>query len=122
VAPAQPGRVAVPGGTRYLALGAPGFFLTLVGGVRADHVNRRRVIATFQSIQMLCPTVLVVLLLTATVRPWVVILLSLTVGITDALSMRAVVAVARKLAVLLHRLWVTAEVYGPLYGVESEAA
>jgi transposase len=28
---------------------------------------------------------------------------------------RAVVAVARKLAVLLHRLWVTAEVYDPLY-------
>src|SRR5215203_6595490 len=28
---------------------------------------------------------------------------------------RAVVAVARKLAVLLHRLWVTAEVYEPLY-------
>ena len=27
---------------------------------------------------------------------------------------RAVVAVARKLAVLLHRLWVTAEVYDPL--------
>jgi transposase len=35
---------------------------------------------------------------------------------------RAVVAVARKLAVLLHRLWVTAEVYEPLYGMESEAA
>jgi transposase len=28
---------------------------------------------------------------------------------------RAVVAVARKLAVLLHRLWVNAEVYDPLY-------
>ena len=28
---------------------------------------------------------------------------------------RAVVAVARKLSVLLHRLWVTAEVYYPLY-------
>ena len=27
---------------------------------------------------------------------------------------KAVVAVARKLAVLLHRLWVTAEVYEPL--------
>jgi hypothetical protein len=27
---------------------------------------------------------------------------------------RAVVAVARKLAVLLHRLWVTGEVYEPL--------
>ena len=28
---------------------------------------------------------------------------------------RAVVAVARKLAVLLHRLWVSGEVYDPLY-------
>ena len=28
---------------------------------------------------------------------------------------RAVVAVARKLCVLLHRLWVTGEVYEPLY-------
>jgi hypothetical protein len=29
---------------------------------------------------------------------------------------KAVVAVARKLAVLLHRLWVTGEVYEPLRG------
>ena len=28
---------------------------------------------------------------------------------------RAVVAVARKLAILLHRLWLSAEVYEPLY-------
>jgi transposase len=35
---------------------------------------------------------------------------------------RAVVAVARKLAVLLHRLWVTAEIYQPLYGIGSQAA
>jgi transposase len=28
---------------------------------------------------------------------------------------RAVVAVARKLSVLLHRLWVTGEIYDPLY-------
>jgi transposase len=28
---------------------------------------------------------------------------------------RAVVAVARKLSVLLHRLWVSAELYDPLY-------
>jgi transposase len=35
---------------------------------------------------------------------------------------RAIVAVARKLAVLLHRLWTTGEVYEPLYGVEQEAA
>jgi transposase len=31
---------------------------------------------------------------------------------------RAVVAVARKLSVLLHRLWVTGEVYEPLYGAD----
>jgi transposase len=35
---------------------------------------------------------------------------------------RAVVAVARKLAVLLHRLWTTGEVYEPLYGVAANAA
>jgi transposase len=32
---------------------------------------------------------------------------------------RAVVAVARKLSVLLHRLWVTGEVYDPLYNRNS---
>lgn len=35
---------------------------------------------------------------------------------------RAVVAVARKLAVLLHRLWVTGEVYDPMRGVDVEEA
>ncbi len=30
---------------------------------------------------------------------------------------RAVVAVARKLSVLLHRLWVTGEIYEPLYNM-----
>ncbi len=34
---------------------------------------------------------------------------------------RAVVAVARKLAVLLHHLWVSGEVYNPLQGIQSEA-
>ena len=34
---------------------------------------------------------------------------------------RAVVAVARKLAVLLHRLWVTAEVYEPLRNSQRQA-
>jgi transposase len=35
---------------------------------------------------------------------------------------KATVAVARKLAVLLHRLWVTGEVYEPLRGVKLDAA
>jgi transposase len=35
---------------------------------------------------------------------------------------RAVVAVARKLAVLLHHLWVTGEVYEPFYATQSRVA
>jgi MFS family permease len=69
------------------AMGAPVWLLTLVGGVLADRADRRLVISSFQSIQMLCPTLLVVLLLAGTVHPWMVIALSLVVGITDALSM-----------------------------------
>ena len=71
------------------ALTAPAFVLTLIGGVLADRGDRRRVIGVFQSIQMMCPTILVVLLLTGTVDPWMVIGLSAIVGITDALSMPA---------------------------------
>ncbi len=69
------------------ALSAPVWLLTLVGGALADSADRRSIIAKFQSIQMLCPTILVLLLLFWKVSPWMVILLSLVVGITDALSM-----------------------------------
>ena len=34
---------------------------------------------------------------------------------------RAAVAVARKLAVLLHRLWITGELYEPLYNTQRSA-
>ena len=69
------------------ALGAPIWLLIVVGGVLADRADRRRIITLFQSIQMLCPTLLVVLLLAGIVRPWMVIATSLVVGVTDALSM-----------------------------------
>jgi len=69
------------------AMGAPVVLLTLVGGFLADHADRRRVITLFQSIQALCPTLIVILLLLGAVRPWMIIALSLIVGITDALSM-----------------------------------
>ena len=69
------------------ALGAPTLMLILVGGALADRADRRRTIAFFQSIQMLCPLILVWLLITGSVEPWIVIVLSLIVGITDALSM-----------------------------------
>jgi predicted MFS family arabinose efflux permease len=69
------------------AMNAPVLLLTLVGGVLADRSDRRRVIALFQSVQMLCPALIAVVLLTHSVRPWVVIVAALVVGITDALSM-----------------------------------
>ena len=69
------------------ALNAPVLALTVIGGVLADRLDRRRVIAIFQSIQMLCPTIIVVLLLGHAVSPFAVIALSFVVGITDALSM-----------------------------------
>jgi predicted MFS family arabinose efflux permease len=68
-------------------MGAPVLLLTLVGGALADGSDRRRIIVVFQSIQMLCPILLVVLRLTGSVQPWIVIVLSLVVGITDALPM-----------------------------------
>jgi MFS family permease len=69
------------------AQGAPAWLLLLVGGRLADHADRRRVIVGFQSAQALCPVLIVVLLLTGLVRPWMIVGLSLAVGITDALSM-----------------------------------
>lgn len=69
------------------ALNAPVWLLTLVGGALADRSDRRRVITVFQSIQMLCPAAIVVLLVAGHVRPWMIILLSVVVGVTDALSM-----------------------------------
>ena len=69
------------------AMNAPVWLLTLVGGALADRSDRRRVIALFQSIQMLCPIAIVVLLVTGRIHPWMIIALSVVVGITDALSM-----------------------------------
>ncbi len=69
------------------AMNAPVWLLTLVGGALADRSDRRRVITIFQSIQMLCPTAIVILLMTGGVTPWMIIALSVVVGVTDALSM-----------------------------------
>jgi MFS family permease len=68
-------------------MSAPLWLLTFIGGALADRADRRHVIAVFQSIQMLCPILVVILLLIGFIEPWMVILLSLVVGITDALSM-----------------------------------
>src|SRR3984957_20285453 len=90
---AQPWLLLTLGASAFLvgldsfAMSAPIWLLTLPGGVLADHADRRRVIAGFQSVQMLCPIVIVALLLAGIAHPWEIIATSLVVGITDALSM-----------------------------------
>ena len=79
------------------AMDAPAWALTLVGGWLADRADRRRVIFFFQGLQALCPIILIFLVVTKTVQPWMIILLSLVVGITDALSMPAFQAVVPSL-------------------------
>jgi MFS family permease len=69
------------------AMSAPVWVLTLVGGILADRADRRHVISWFQSAQMLCPLIIVALLIAHTAQPWMIITLSLVVGVTDALSM-----------------------------------
>lgn len=68
-------------------LDGPQWAFTLLGGVLADHADRRRVIAGFQTLQMLCPLALVVLVATGACAPWMVVALAFVVGVTDALSM-----------------------------------
>ncbi len=65
---------------------APIWALILAGGVIADRADRRRTALLFQGIQVICPVLVVVLLLTGRIRVWMVIALSLVVGVTDALS------------------------------------
>jgi MFS family permease len=76
-------------GVDSFALNAPGWALTMWGGHLADHRDRKRVILFFQTIQLLAILALVILLFVGWLKPWMIILISLTVGATDALSMPA---------------------------------
>lgn len=69
---------------------APIWFLILAGGVLADHRDRRRTALLFQSAQVVCPILLVVLLALGKVHVWMIIVLSCVVGVTDALSMPSI--------------------------------
>lgn len=69
------------------ALNAPGLIFTLWGGVLADRRDRKKVILLFQSIQLLCVAVLLVLLVTGKLQVWMMILISFIIGTTDSLSM-----------------------------------
>jgi len=71
------------------AMNAPFWILALLGGILADRGDRRRVIFFFQGIQMLCPIVIIALVGLGWLQIWMIVAVSLVVGITDALSMPA---------------------------------
>jgi len=89
---AEPWLLLSIGGSSFLlgldafAMNAPFWILVLLGGILADRKDRTRIIYFFQGIQMLCPVVIVALVATGWIKVWMIIVLSLIVGITDALS------------------------------------
>lgn len=89
---AEPWLVLSIGGSAFLvgldafAMNAPFWILALIGGVLADRKDRRLIIYFFCGIQMLCPLTIVILGAAGWIKVWIVIVLSLIVGITDALS------------------------------------
>ena len=76
---------------------APIWLLILAGGIIADRRDRRRTALFFQGIQAVCPILIVVLLATGRIQVWMVIALSLVVGVTDALSGPAINALVPSL-------------------------
>jgi hypothetical protein len=52
------------------------------------------VIAAFQTVQMLCPLSIIFLLITQRIEAWMIVGLSLVVGVTDALSMPSFQSIA----------------------------
>ena len=89
---AEPWLVLSIGGSSFLlgldafAMNAPFWILALLGGILADREDRRLIVYVFQGIQMVCPMVIVALVATGWIKVWMIIAVSLVVGITDALS------------------------------------
>ncbi len=71
------------------ALNAPGLLFTLLGGVLADHYDRKKVILFFQAIQFVCVLTMILLLIAGWLKVWMIVIISFFVGLTDSLSMPA---------------------------------
>jgi predicted MFS family arabinose efflux permease len=79
----------ISGSSRLLGLDAflgqiPIMLLSLVGGVVADRVDRRRILLASQFVQMGCAFLLTALVATGTVQVWHILCLSFTVGMAQA--------------------------------------
>ncbi len=68
---------------------APILVFTLIGGVVADRVERRRLMFTTQSVAMLLALVLAVLVSTGVVRVWMVLLIAVGRGVMLSFNMPA---------------------------------
>src|SRR3954471_19650147 len=64
--------------------GIPIFLFSLVGGVIADRVERRRILLASQYMQMATATILTILVVTGTVRVWEILVLSFVSGFAQA--------------------------------------
>lgn len=64
--------------------GIPIFFFSLIGGVVADRVERRKVLLMSQYVQMSSAFILTVLILVGAVRIWEILLLSFVVGLAQS--------------------------------------
>lgn len=67
----------------------PFLLLTLVGGVLADRLDRRRILLASQTVQMSAAFLLAGLVATETVRLWMILSLSFVVGLAQSLGMPA---------------------------------
>ena len=64
--------------------GAPIFLFSLLGGVFADRVERRRILLGSQWVQLVCAALLTVLVATGTVHIWHILCLSFVAGLAQA--------------------------------------
>lgn len=64
--------------------GIPIFFFSLIGGVVADRVERRKVLLMSQYVQMSSAFILTALILVGAVRIWEILLLSFVVGLAQS--------------------------------------
>jgi predicted MFS family arabinose efflux permease len=64
--------------------GIPIFFFSLIGGVVADRVERRKVLLMSQYVQMSSAFILTVLILVGAVRIWEILFLSFVVGLAQS--------------------------------------
>ena len=62
----------------------PIFLFSLVGGVIADRIDRRKVLIGSQYVQMTCASTLTVLVATGVVHPWMILTLSFFTGLAQA--------------------------------------